>query len=187
MTDGDIVNGLKKGKTKALEQLIDRYGAYVSSVISRILRGRNEDCRELSADVFLAVWENREKLRAENLKGYLGAAARNKAFNKLRNEREELPLEEDMIIFDEGEQPCEAVERKETALLVNRAVNDLEPITKELFLRHYYYGQSVAEAADALGLSLSAAKTRLCRGRQTLKEILLKEGYDYGEQNCENK
>ena len=178
MDDNDLVKHLQKGDTKALEELIDRYGRYVSSILSRILQGRPEDCKELSADVFLAAWENRQKLRPDKLKGYLGAIARNKAFNKLRYEHEELPLEEDILLFEE-EELCEAVERKDTALLVNRALEQLEPRMRELFLRHYYYGQKLIEAAEEMGITLSAAKVWLHRGRAALREILRKEGYEY--------
>ena len=174
----ELVKRLQKGDTKALEELIDRYGRYVSSIISRILQGRPEDCKELSADVFLAAWNNRQKLRSEKLKGYLGAIARNKAFNKLRYEHEELPLEEDILVFEDDE-PCDAVERKDTALLVNRALEQLEPRMRELFLRHYYYGQKLGEAAEEMGITLSAAKVWLHRGRAALREILRKEGYEH--------
>ena len=178
MDDKDLVRALQKGDTKALEELIDRYGRYVSSILSRILQNRPEDCKELSADVFLAAWNNRKKLRPDKLKGYLGAIARNKAFNKLRYERTELPLEEEILLFEDDE-PCEAVERKDTALLVNRALGQLEPRMRELFLRHYYYGQKLAEAAAEMGITLSAAKVWLYRGRAALREILRKEGYDH--------
>ena len=67
------------------------------------------------------------------------------------------------------------MERKDTALLVNRALEQLEPRMRELFLRHYYYGQKLAEAADEMGISLSAAKVWLHRGRGMLREILRKE------------
>ncbi|MCH5199973.1 MAG: RNA polymerase sigma factor [Oscillospiraceae bacterium] len=178
MDDNDLVKHLQKGSTKALEELIDRYGRYVSSILSRILQGRPEDCKELSADVFIAAWNNRQKLRPDKLKGYLGAIARNKAFNKLRYEHEELPLEEDILVFEDDE-PCEAVERKDTALLVNRVLGQLEPRMRELFLRHYYYGQKLAEAAEEMGITLSAAKVWLHRGRAALREILRKEGYEH--------
>lgn len=54
-----IVKGLRRGELSALEELMDCYTPYVSSVISRILRGRQPDVEELTADVFLAVWDNR--------------------------------------------------------------------------------------------------------------------------------
>lgn len=77
MTEEQLIKSLARGEPSALEALIDRYTPYVSAVISRILRGRQADVEELTADVFLAAWDNRGKLRSGQVKGYLGAIARN--------------------------------------------------------------------------------------------------------------
>lgn len=63
--------------------------------------------------------------------------------------------------------------------MVNRALSHLDKPQRELFVRHYYYGQTVREAALAMGLNLSTAKTWLRRGRETLKAILEQEGYGH--------
>ena len=63
MTEEQLIKSLARGEPSALEALIDRYTPYVSAVISRILRGRQADVEELTADVFLAAWDNRGKLR----------------------------------------------------------------------------------------------------------------------------
>ena len=177
MTDRELIHALNKGDVRALEELIDRYGKYVSSVLSRILSGRRQDCEELTEDVFLAAWNNRHKLREDKLKGYLGAIARNKAFNRLRDLQEELPLEDD-ILFEDSDIPCDIAEQNDTARLIERALSRLEPKQRELFVRHYWYGQTVKEAAKEMGLNFSTAKTWLARGREQLKEILIKEGYE---------
>ena len=176
MTDRELIHALNKGDVHALEELIDRYGKYVSSVLSRILSGRRQDCEELTEDVFLAAWNNRHKLREDKLKGYLGAIARNKAFNRLRDLQEELPLEDD-VLFEDSDIPYDLAEQKDTARLIERALSQLEPQQKELFVRHYWYGQTVKEAAKEMGLNFSTAKTWLARGREQLKGILIKEGY----------
>ena len=69
--------------------------------------------------------------------------------------------------------------KTETARIVNQALAQLDKPQRELFVRHYYYGQPVQEAALAMGLNLSTAKTWLRRGRETLKTILEQEGYGY--------
>ena len=171
-----MVKALRRGELPALEELIARYTSYVSSVASRILRGRQADVEELTADVFLAAWDNRDKLRPGKVKGYLGAIARNRAFNLLRADRESLPLEEDVLLL-ETDGPDRALESRETARAVNGALTQLDKPQRELFVRHYYYGQTVQEAALAIGLNLSTAKTWLRRGRETLKAYLQKEGY----------
>lgn len=178
MTEYELVKALRRGELSALEDLLDRYTPYVSSVISRILRGRQADVEELTADVFLAVWDNRDKLRSGQMRGYLGAIARNRAFNLLRADRENLPLEDDILIL-EADGPDRELDRRETARVVNEALAQLDRPQRELFVRHYYYGQTVQEAALAMGLNLSTAKTWLRRGRETLKTYLRKEGYGY--------
>lgn len=178
MTEEQLVRSLRRGDLSALEELMDRYTPYVSSVVSRILRGRQADVEELTADVFLAAWDNRDKLRPGQLKGYLGAIARNRAFNLLRSDRESLPLEEDALLL-ESDSPDRELDKKETAHMVNQALDRLDKPQRELFVRHYYYGQTVQEAALAMGLNLSTAKTWLRRGRETLKAILEKEGYGH--------
>lgn len=178
LTEEQLVKAMGRGELSALEALMDRYTPYVSSVAARILRGRQADVEELTADVFLAAWDNRDKLRPGKLKGWLGAVARNRAFNLLRADREALPLEDDVLIL-ETDGPDRALDKKETARVVNAALSRLDRPQRELFVRHYYYGQTVQEAALAMGLNLSTAKTWLRRGRETLKTMLEKEGYGH--------
>ena len=120
-----LVKALRRGELSALEELLDRYTPYVSSVIARILRGRQADVEELTADVFLAAWDNRAKLQPGKVKGYLGAIARNRAFNLLRASRESLSLEDDVLLL-ETEGPDRALDKKETARVVNQALSQLD-------------------------------------------------------------
>ena len=178
MTEKQLIKELARGELSALETLIERYTPYVSSVAARILRGRQADAEELTADVFLAAWENRDRLRAGKVKSYLGAIARNRAFNLLRADRATLPLEDDVLLL-ETDGPEKELDRRETARIVHQALSRLDRPQRELFVRHYYYGQTVQEAALAMGVNLSTAKTWLRRGRETLKTILKKEGYGH--------
>ena len=178
MTEEQLVKALRRGELPALEELLERYTPYVSSVAARILRGRQADVEELTADVFLAAWDNRDKLRPGKVKGYLGAIARNRAFNLLRAGQGGLPLEDDVLLL-ETDGPDKELDKKETARVVNAALARLDRPQRELFVRHYYYGQTVQEAELAMGLNLSTAKTWLRRGWGTLKAILQKEGYGH--------
>ncbi len=72
-----------------LEALMDRYTPYLSAIAARVLPGRPQDWEELTADVFLAAWENRRKLQPEKVKGWLAVAMRNRCINRLRAIREE--------------------------------------------------------------------------------------------------
>ncbi|MCM1488543.1 MAG: sigma-70 family RNA polymerase sigma factor, partial [Firmicutes bacterium] len=85
MQEEKLIGSLQKGDTAALDRLIKQYNRYVSSIIGRIIgANRVADCEELTADVFLAVWNNRDKLQQGKIKSYLGKIARNRAFDLLR-------------------------------------------------------------------------------------------------------
>lgn len=180
LAEENLIWELKKGSTWALKELIVKYTPFVSSIIARILRDRKEDVEELCQDVFVALWNNRKKAEAGKLKAYLGAIARNKAFSLLRKNHEELPLEEDILLFDD-ENIQQKAEQKELAAIVNTALYSLGTAQRELFVRHYYYGQTVREAAEIMDINDSTAKSWLARGREKLKEVLIQSGFSYDD------
>lgn len=177
MTEEKMLKALQKGDTKAFEAFILKYGRYVSSVISRILKGRSADCEELTADVFLSVWENRRKLQAGKVTSYLGVIARNKAFDLLRADKDYLPLEEDMLIIDPADIQRQA-ENNDLGMLLKKALMTLDKPQRELFVRHFYYGQTIKEAAEEMGVNLSTAKNWIYRGKDVLREFLEENGFE---------
>ena len=155
---------------------MERYTPYVAAIAARILPGCPQEWEELTADVFLCAWRERKKLQPEKVKSWLAAVARNRALNRLRQRRELLPLEEDVLVLAQ-DSPQRELEAQEAAQLVRAALESLEQTDRELFIRHYYYGQTVARAAEEMGMNRSTAKTRLRRGREKLKQQLEREGY----------
>ena len=180
MEESELLRLLHRGDPAGLEALIVRYTPYVSAVAARILPGCPREWEEGAADVFWAAWQERKKLRPGRLKGWLSVTARNRALNLLRSRRETVPLAEDVLILS-GDGPQQELESREAASLVRAALSTLEREDRELFVRRYYYGQTVARAAEEMGMNLSTAKSRLRRGRERLKEALRKAGYDVEE------
>lgn len=177
MREQEIIQRLHSGDEEALHLLIDKYTAYASSIIYHIIGSyRREDCKELTADVFIALWNNRSMVIEEKIKPYIGTIARNKAFNFLRKEKETLPLDEEILF--QGENPENYLESKDTAYILKKALSRLDPLKKELMLRYYFYGQKVTEAAAEMKINNSTAKVWLKRGREELREILKKEGFE---------
>ena len=179
MREETIINKLRSGDPAGLEALMGRYLPYVSAVVWNILRQSmpREDGEEVVSDVFLAAWDQPGDLRPGSVKAWLGAVARNKAKNRLRQAGRDLPLEEDALEIPGPDDPPGEYERAVERQLVRQAVDSLPGPDREVFLRHYYYAQTVAEIADRMDLNLSTVKTKLRRGRMRLKEILTKEGF----------
>ena len=67
--------------------------------------------------------------------------------------------------------------RQEERRAVRKAIDAMSETDRAIFLRRYYYLQSVKEIARALSLNVSTVKTHLFRGRARLKETLMKEGF----------
>lgn len=177
MTESSIISELKNGSADALCALISQYTSYVSAIVRRIIGyNRQEDCEELIADIFIAVWNNRHKLRENKVKAYIGEIARNKSYNFVRDKKEELPLNEEMLF--RGDDPQEYAENRDAGSMLKKALAQLDPEKKELMLRYYFYGQKLTDAAKEMNISSSNAKSKLKRSRKELRDILRKEGFD---------
>ena len=179
MDEAKLIHRLQCRRRYALDQAIEQFTPYVGAVIWRILApsaaGR-EDVEEAVSDVFLALWAHAEELDPERgLRPWLGAVARNKALDVLRRLPPTCPLDEDCPSPAEG--PQETLERREQARQLWQAVDGLEEPDRTLFFRYYYEEASLKETALELGLSQTAAKQRLFRGRKKLK-AMLSEGAD---------
>lgn len=182
MTDQHALELIRRGDSAGLRQLIERYSAYVSTIVWNILRGSMsvQDAEEITADVFCTLWLRREKPTPRKLRPYLGAMARNAARRALNERGFELSLEEDVLsVAADG--PENALEAHEQAELIRRAVHSLPPPDDEIFLRHYYYGQSTQCIADALGLTGANVRQRLHRGREKLRTLLQHGGITHAQ------
>ena len=168
MTDAKALSKLQTGDQQALEWFIDRYSAYVGTIVNGILQDSmsRADVEEVSADVFVTLWKSAGKLLPLNLKAYLGRVARSLALRKLRERKQELPLNEDILILEE-DSLIEKLDR-----IVRDAVLSMPQPDREIFLRFYYYCQSVPMIAEKMDMNPSTVKTRLKRGRDKLREYL---------------
>lgn len=176
MREERILQKLRQGDPAALEALMDRYIPYVSTIVWNILRSAmsKEDAEEVVSDVFLAAWNQAGDIQPGFAKAWLGAVARNKAKTKLRSIGKELPLEEDILEIPDEQTPVTAAERKEEQRLVRRAVDQLGEPDHEIFLRHYYYAQTVSEISREMHLNPSTVKTKLSRSRARLKALFMR-------------
>lgn len=178
MREEQILRKMRAKDPEGLEALMNRYIPYVSTVCWNILRNcmAPQDAEEVVSDVFLAAWEQAEKIQPGKTKAWLGAVARNKAKTKLREMGQELPLEEDILDIPDENTPADAAERAEEKRLVRKAVDHLGDPDREIFLRHYFYAQTVREISLQMRLNESTIKTKLRRGRTRLRAILLRWG-----------
>lgn len=173
MTEATALQRLQAGRQDAIAFFIDKYTAYVCTVIRYIIGGNmaEPDVEEVASDVFLELWKQSERVTAATVRPWLGGVARNKAKQKLRGRGLTLPLDEDLIAFD-GADLFERLEQAERDRAVRAAVDAMEPTDREIFLRYYFHGQPIAAIAGETGIPESTVKSRLRRGREKLRTAL---------------
>lgn len=184
MDEKDYLKRLKRRDETALAWFIERYAAYVNTIIYNIIGTAmsSRDIEEVSSDVFYTLWVNARRIKPDKVKAYLGGVARNKAKEYTRKSKKEVPLEDDVIIFS-GEDVELDFEAREQAAFIRKTIMELPHSDREIFLRHYYYYQPVAVIAEEMDMNVSTVKTKLHRGRKKLKEIITKGGYQIEDKN----
>lgn len=176
MTDSEILRHILKRHQRGLERAIDQYGAYVATVIRNVLgtAGTMEDCQELSGDVFFALWQHPDHIQPEKLRPWLGAVARNRARDLLRSRKTTLPMEEDVLELP-GISTEEQVMHNLTRQMLLDAVKNMPCPDKDIFLLYYYHYDTMEEISERLEIPLGTVKSKLYRGKQRLRDILLQE------------
>lgn len=183
MNDYEIIQKMKCREEEGLRLLMKQYTNYVTAIICNISQGilLVEDVEELSADVFLSVWNHADGLREDRpLRPYLAQAARNAAISRLRKRKDvPLPFDEDIITLHAGENPDELAVQREQTRIINSAVEDFGEPDREIFIRFYFLGERIEAIGRRLTLNQATIRTKLHRCRKRLKGIFEERGYQY--------
>lgn len=135
------------------------------------------------ADTFIALWETAERIdleRYSSIKAYIAVIARNKAKDRLRSiHGQDLQLSDDILIVDNSMERL--ILQKEQQRIIKKTLMQLKPLDWKIFISYYYQYKKVNEIAGELQMNPQTVKTRLRRGRELLKKILIKEGYGINE------
>ncbi len=181
--DAALLHALQKGDPAALASLFETY----ADRVYRLALGLLQDplhAEDVVQDTFLAAISNLERFEGRSSLGtWLYRVAYNASMDRLRRQREDLPLDEDPDT-DEGEIPLpevlidwemtpeELLADDETRAYLDQAISELPESLRAVFILRDIEELSTAETAEALGISVGAAKVRLHRARLTLRELL---------------
>lgn len=183
MEDSQIIGLFEARSPEAIEQTRNKYDALCRSLAGKLLRSE-EDVEECVNDTYLALWNTIPPAKPDPLSPYLARIIRNLALKRLEHLAAEKRNADALASFDELEEILSAPGTVEDALqeqaLRQAILGFLEGQRKEnriLFLRRYFFFDSVKEIARNYGLSESKVKSSLMRTRNKLKAYLIQEGY----------
>jgi RNA polymerase sigma-70 factor (ECF subfamily) len=138
------------------------------SAAQRVL-GDAAAAEDVVQDVFTALWTDPAKFdpRRGSLRGYVTMMARSRAVDRARSRHagaaalERLGVREDADRGGADESPAERVMARDEAGRALAAVRELPPVQRDALLLAYGRGLSAAEVAQAAGVPLGTAKSRL--------------------------
>lgn len=188
MEDQLIVDMYFARDEQAITCTRDKYGRLLRSIAYGILKS-HEDSEECENDTYLKTWNVIPPTRPDSLQAFLARITRNLSLDRYdqlhaaKRGSGEIPLmieELEECIADLGASSTDdEAENEELSRILNKFLETLPSDARKIFMRRYFFGDSVNEIADKFGFGKSKVKMTLLRSRDSLSVLLKKEGY-YG-------
>ena len=181
MEDAKIIELYFARNEDAIRYTDISYGRRLHRLADNIVKNQ-EDAEESVSDTYLRAWESIPPQRPNHFFAFLAKICRNLALNKLdwksaaKRKAEVVSLTEEMSQCIPDCQRDREMEARELGELLDSFLHTLTPENRLIFLRRYWFVDTIGEIALRYGLSESAVQMRLNRTRAKLSAYLAKEG-----------
>ena len=181
MTDSQILDLYWARSEDAIKETDLRYGRKLHTLADKIVQNF-EDAQECVSDTYLKTWDTIPPKRPEYFFAYIAKICRNFALGVLdwksaaKRKGEVVSLTQEMETCIPDPQHMRKLEGEALGEVLNRFLETLSRDSRVIFLRRYWYLDTVAEIANHYGMSESKVKTSLHRTRAKLHAFLTKEG-----------
>ena len=182
LEDSKIIELFFDRSEEAITELSKKYGQVCKSVAENILNNQL-DSEECVNDAFLAVWNTIPPQKPEHLLSYVCRIVRNLAIKKYhantaqkRNSIYDVAIDEIKECFPSSALVEDEIESSDTAKAIDCFLESMDKQSRILFVRRYYYSDSIEDLAGLFRTSKHNISVRLSRIRKNLKKYLIKEG-----------
>lgn len=183
LQDNEIVEQLFARCESGLGNIQNKYGKSFMHVARNIL-GNEQDAEECVNDTLVKIWESIPPNRPHSLLAYALRIVRNLSLNKLQFRNAEKRGGSVVCIpFSELEEHLEGIavpdegESQEFERIINEFLDSLPKKDAVLFIRRYWYLDSIKTLSEMSGYSENNVYQKLFVMRRKLRERLIKEGY----------
>lgn len=182
MEDKQIIELYHRRDETAIGETDKKYGGLCRSIAMNILSVR-EDAEECVSDTYHAAWLKMPPEWPRSLRAFLGRITRNLSISRYRASRAQKRYDGIEIMLSElddcipSHQDMERqLDRGLLADTISRWLDSLPDKDRRLFIRRYWYGDSVQALAQESGCPANRMAQRMLRLRKGLKTALEKEG-----------
>ena len=184
MTDEKIIELYFARAEVAIEETDKKYGAYCFQISENILHCK-EDSEECVNDTWLKTWDTIPPTRPQCFKLFLAKIVRNLSFNKYKAKYADKRGNGELaLILDELEECIAGKNDVEEFCMVKELQNALDKFVSSLperecnvFVRRYFYSDSIKDISKRYGLLENNIRVMLNRTRNKLKVKLEEEGF----------
>lgn len=183
MEDSKIIALFFSRSEQAITELSKKYGTLCMRIADNIL-GNKQDAEECVNDTYLGAWNTIPPQKPNPLQAYICKIARNSAIAKYhsntaikRNSHYDIALEELEHCLYSLDTPERTLQAKELSCLLDRFLSSLDARSRVMFVRRYWYADSVSDIADAFKMRPNSVSVQLSRLRKKLQNFLIQEGY----------
>ncbi len=182
MDDCEIVELYWRRDQSALVQSDLKYGAALEKASHRIT-GSLQDAQECRSDTLFSAWNRMPTDRPDYLGAYLMKILRNLSLDRWRRQHAEKRFAGQTLVFEElsecipdgGGSVFDEMEKGALAKKLNAFLAGLEEEKRTVFLKRYFFSESIKEISSETGLSSAKIKSMLMRIRNRLAEFLAEE------------
>ena len=183
MEDSQIIDLYWARLEQAIQETDTKYGGYCRAIAHNILKSM-EDSEECVSDTWLRAWNAMPPQRPSVLSAFLGRITRNLSLDRYKAARAEkrggssfpAALDELSECVPAPGRVEHALEERELAEAIDRFLRTLPEKDCNLFLRRYWYVDSVQSIAARYAIKENTAKSILFRTREKLRRYLAGEG-----------
>lgn len=184
MTDEKIIQLYFNRDEKAIEETSIKYGSYCYKIANNILRNR-QDSEECLNDTWMQTWDSIPPTHPVHFNLFLAKIVRNLSFNKYRNKYTQKRGRGEIALVLEELEECLAGHSDVEALYIveelqetiNTFVRALPEREGYVFIRRYFYSDSIKDISVRYRMSENNIRVMLNRTRNKLRDRLEKEGY----------
>ncbi len=177
ISDETLIQQALAGRQAAFATLVNRYERYAFTLALRMVKNR-EDAHEVAQDAFLRVFRYLPDFRGEaKFSTWLYKIVYSTALNFLRKKVPDIQSLDDenhpIKLADSGTPDAShAMEQMDRNTALQQAIARLSSDDAAIITLFYLYEHSLDEICEITNLTLTNAKTKLCRARQRLKGIV---------------
>ena len=183
LVDNEIISLFLERSEQAIKELSDKYGALCGCVARNILND-DQDAEECVNDAYLGVWNTIPPQKPTRLQAYVCQIVRNLSLKKYhanaaakRNSHYDTALDELEACLAAPVSVEDQYAAKELGRLINNFLGTLDKQTRMIFVRRYWYADSIADISAQYHMTENNVYVRLSRTRDKLKQYLKKEGF----------